>query len=141
MIENYLQLPYGFSKAARYNTGDGITMALNVGAKLWHMGNIAGPDANFVIPETNISAGYSIQGPGKFGQGALGSKGTIFVGSDGTRFTNESFMTNHGHVNVSGTWKMLQVPVPAYAIFDDATIKTGPIYVNWSKDNSEEIEK
>ncbi len=50
-------------------------------------------------------------------------------------------MTNHGHINVSGTWKMLQVPIPAYAIFDDIAMKSGPIYPNWSKDNSEELNK
>lgn len=141
MIENYVQLPEAYSKGAHYNTGDGIEMALKAGAKLWHMGNLAGPDANFIDPETGISAGYSIQGPGKHGQGALGSKSAIFVGQNGQRYTNEAFMTNHGHVNVAGTWKMLQIPTPAFAILDENALKSGPIYAGWSQDNSDELAK
>ncbi len=37
------QMPESFSKGAHYNTGDGIKMAMKVGADLWHMGFNANP--------------------------------------------------------------------------------------------------
>jgi succinate dehydrogenase/fumarate reductase flavoprotein subunit len=44
MIRDYLGMPYGYPKGSPYNTGDGIRMAMAIGADLWHMDNQAGPD-------------------------------------------------------------------------------------------------
>jgi len=44
MIRNYLPgVPYCYTSGSPYNEGDGITMAMSVGADLWHMNNYAGP--------------------------------------------------------------------------------------------------
>jgi len=135
MIENYTQMPECFSKGAHYNTGDGIKMAMKVGADLWHMSTLSGPDVNFKAPDSETTFGYSIQLYG------FNKRSTIFVGSDGTRFVDEAFFPRHGHVNNSGTWVSMQVPSPAYTVFDEASRLEGPIYPSWSKDSSEEIEK
>lgn len=135
MVENYTQMPECFSKGAHYNTGDGIKMAMKAGADLWHMSTLSGPDLNFKDPDSEITFGYALQLYG------FNKKSIIFVGSDGTRFVNEAFFPRHGHINNSGTWVSMQIPSPAYAVFDEAARLEGPIYPSWSKDSSEEIEK
>lgn len=141
MIQDYLQLPYGYSKAARYNTGDGIKMAMEAGANLWHMSNIAGPDLNVLNPETNTAFAYAIQGKKDSLSTGFATQNVIFVGADGTRFTDESTLPNHGHVNFHGTWTQMSVSLPAFAIFDEAARLSQPVYPTWSEGNVEEIEK
>ncbi len=142
MIQDYLQLPYAYSKAARYNTGDGIKMAMEVGANLWHMSNIAGPDLNVLNPETNTAFAYAIQGEKAADLcSGFGRQNVIFVGADGTRFTDESILPNHGHIDFHGMWKQMPLSLPAYAIFDESARLSQPVYPTWSEGNVEEIEK
>lgn len=142
MIQDYLQLPYAYSKAARYNTGDGIKMAMEAGANLWHMSNIAGPDLNVLNPETNTAFAYAIQGREAAELCAgFATQNVIFVGADGTRFTDESVLPNHGHVDFHGMWKQMPLSLPAYAIFDETARLSQPVYPTWSEGNVEEIEK
>ncbi|MDD2396614.1 MAG: FAD-binding protein [Tissierellia bacterium] len=142
MIQDYLQLPYAYSKAARYNTGDGIKMAMEAGANLWHMSNIAGPDLNVLNPETNTAFAYAIQGREAADLcSGFATQNVIFVGADGTRFTDESFLPNHGHVNFHGTWKQMPLSLPAFAIFDETARLSQSVYPTWSEGNVEEIEK
>ena len=52
MIRNYLPgLPYCYTSGSPYNEGDGVTMAMAVGADLWHMNNFAGPSMALKVPE------------------------------------------------------------------------------------------
>lgn len=141
MIQDYLQLPYAYSKAARYNTGDGIIMAMEVGANLWHMSNIAGPDLNVLNPETSTAFAYAIQGKKDSLSTGFATQNVIFVGADGSRFTDESVLPNHGHVNFHGTWTHMPLSLPAYAIFDETARLSQPVYPSWSQGNEEEIEK
>ncbi|MFA9423714.1 MAG: FAD-binding protein [Sedimentibacter sp.] len=141
MIQDYLQLPYAYSKAAKYNTGDGITMAMAVGANLWHMSNAAGPDLNVLNSETNTTFAYAIQGKKDVLSTGFATQNTIFVGADGTRFTDESVLPNHGHVDFHGSWIQMPLSLPAYAIFDETARKSQPVYASWSEGNEEEIEK
>ncbi len=141
MIQDYLQLPYAYSKAARYNTGDGIKMAMEVGANLWHMSNIAGPDLNVLNPETNTAFAYAIQGRKDILSTGFATQNVIFVGADGTRFTDESVLPNHGHVDFHGSWRHMPLSLPAFAIFDETARLSQPVYPTWSEGNEEEIEK
>jgi succinate dehydrogenase/fumarate reductase flavoprotein subunit len=147
MIQDYLHIPIGYPKGTPYATGDGVTMGLEVGADLWHMNNIAGPDFNFKAPDLRMSFGYSA--------GAFLRKNCICVGADGTRFWNEATSSRHGKILQSGTWIPTPMPLPVHAIFDSVTMKSGPIYpdtgtmswwtvkkvYSWSKDNSKELAK
>ena len=135
MIQTYLHLPYGYPKGTVYNTGDGITMAMEVGAQLWNMSNPAGPDLNFKAPDRDSAFGYSLATTSLF------TRGAIIVGADGTRFINEAYSARHGKVPFSGNFITNPVSLPAYLIFDEAARTAGPIYASWSKDNSEEVEK
>lgn len=141
MIQDYLNLPYGYSKAARYNTGDGIKMAMEVGANLWHMSNTAGPDLNVLNPETGTTFAYAIQGEKDLLSTGFATQNVIFVGADGTRFTDESVLPNHGYVNFHGSWTQQNLSLPAYAIFDETARLSQKVYDSWSDNNEEEIEK
>lgn len=141
MIQDYLQLPYGYSKAARYNTGDGIIMAMEVGANLWHMSNVAGPDLNVLNPETNTAFAYAIQGKKDSLSTGFATQNVIFVGADGTRFVDESELPNHGHIDFHGRWTHMPLSLPAYAIFDETARLSQAVYPSWSEGNVDEIEK
>ena len=151
MIRNYLPgIPYCYTSGSPFNEGDGITMALSVGADLWHMNNYAGPSMALKVPEfpTTFSMQalhYSKEMPG----------GAIVVGPDGKRFADEKFKTRHGKVPINGRWLPLATPCPMYMIFDHTHFVAGPIYdknpshgwtqiverYDWSNDNRAELAK
>ena len=151
MIRNFLPgVPYCYTSGSPYNEGDGITMAMAVGADLWHMNNFAGPSMALKVPEVRTSFSmqalhYSKEIPG----------GAIVVGPDARRFTDEKYKTRHGKVPVSGRWLPLATPCPMHLIFDHVHFSAGPIYdktpthgwtqiierYDWSEDNSVELAK
>ena len=60
MIRDYLPgVPYCYTSGSPYNEGDGIAMAMSVGADLWHMNNYAGPSMALKVPEIRTS--FSMQ--------------------------------------------------------------------------------
>lgn len=151
MIRNYLPgLPYCYTAGTPYNEGDGINMALAVGADLWHMNNYAGPSMALKTPE--IPTTFSMQAL-HFSKVMAG--GMIVVGPDGTRFGDEKFKTRHGKVPLNGTWRPLPTPCPMHMIFDQTMMTAAPLYnknpnrgwtalierYDWSDDNSAELEK
>jgi uncharacterized protein with FMN-binding domain len=142
MLENYAQLFDAYSKAARYNTGDGITMALEVGADLWHMSTLAGPDVNFIHPQTGITQNYHFVGASEvLNFTGFGGTSMIIVGGSGRRFMDESEAPRHGHVDVGGTWFSLPIPRNSWCIFDEASRLDRPAYPIWSRGMEEEIAK
>jgi len=151
MIRDYLPgIPYCYTSGSPYNEGDGITMAMSVGADLWHMNNYAGPSMALKVPEVRTTFSmqalhYSKEVPG----------GMIVVGPDGKRFADEKFRTRHGKVPVNGVWLPLATPCPMYLICDQTMFSAGPLYdghpshgwtqiierYEWSKDNRTELGK
>lgn len=149
MIRNYLPgLPYCYPAGTPFNEGDGIAMALGVGADLWHMNNYAGPSMALKVPE--FPSTFSMQAL-HFSKEFPG--GMIVVGPDAKRFADEKFRTRHGKVPVNGTWAPLQLPCPMHMIFDHAMMAAAPLYrkepnrgwtaimerYDWSDDNSAEV--
>jgi len=151
MIRNYLPgIPYCYTSGSPYNEGDGITMAMSVGADLWHMNNYAGPSMALKVPEVRTSFSmqalhYSKEQPG----------GMIVVGPDARRFCDEKYKTRHGKIPVNGRWLPLPVPCPMFMIVDHPLFSVGPLYdarpshgwtqiierYAWSEDNSAELAK
>jgi succinate dehydrogenase/fumarate reductase flavoprotein subunit len=151
MIRNYLPgIPRCYTSGTPYNEGDGITMAMSVGADLWHMNNYAGPSMALKVAEIRTTFSmqalhYSKEMPG----------GMIVVGPDARRFTDEKFKTRHGKVPVNGNWLPLSTPCPMFLIFDRTLFSAGPLYdkhpshgwtqiierYDWSEDNSVELAK
>jgi succinate dehydrogenase/fumarate reductase flavoprotein subunit len=119
MIRDYLGMPYAYPKGSPYNTGDGIRMAMAIGADLWHMDNQAGPDFNFRIPGKDWAFGYNFAPPGN---------GWIWVAKDATRFTNETYFTKHGKIPFHGIYIHVPTPLPVHLVFDEPMRKSGPLY-------------
>lgn len=142
MLENYCQLSDAYSKGARYNTGDGIKMAIDVGADLWHMSALSGNDPNFINPETGIAAGYALTHSSNTGWATgFSSYPMILVGGDGTRFMDETQYPRHGHTQLSGTWFTQLVPNNSWCVFDESARLGAPAYPSWSEGMVDELEK
>lgn len=149
MIRNYVSgLPRVFPVGTPYNTGDGIRMAQEIGADLWHMNNVSGPILSFKAEEIPVAQWLNLP----HGQSY------IFVGADGTRFTMEgepcSVGDAHGKVKRHGQWGQQTLPLPIYMIFDEAYRTAGHIgkagadwdvshgnRYDWSDDNLREVAK
>ncbi|GHV63883.1 FAD-binding dehydrogenase [Spirochaetia bacterium] len=141
MLENYAQLADARAKGARYNTGDGIKMAIDVGADLWHMSALSGPDLNFINPETGNGMHYLFTTTNTALYGGFGASNMILVGGNGKRFVDETELGRHGHNEVGGTYFSQLVPKNAYCVFDETARKTGTVYKVWSPGMEEEIAK
>ena len=142
MIQDYLRLPEGYPHGSTANTGDGIRMAQEIGADLWHMCNTAGPDMDVV----NTAIGQAYNG------GALRVRGThnaplessgytsgscIMVGADGTRFCSETLEPDHGYEDFHGAKVICPIPLPVYMVFDSVQYEI-PVYPVWVNDEKVE---
>jgi succinate dehydrogenase/fumarate reductase flavoprotein subunit len=151
MIRNYLPgIPYCYTSGSPHNEGDGIAMAMSVGADLWHMNNYAGPSMALKVPE--IRTTFSMQAL-HFSKVMPG--GMIVVGPDARRFADEKFKTRHGKIPVNGRWLPLSTPCPMFLIVDHTLFSAGPLYdkhpshgwtqiierYEWSPDNRAELAK
>lgn len=157
---NYLKAYPSYFCGSPANTGDGIKMAQDVGADLWHMNCVSG----WVVmkfPEVP-QAFYVDLSPG---MGRLSDTDTnvselcgyIFVDRDGKRFTNEDIKTPmHGYYYELAAFdgrRLISPRLPNYWIFDSKRIGMGPIprpisrfsgssgLYEWSSDNRREIDK
>ncbi|MGD0013064.1 MAG: FAD-dependent oxidoreductase [Bryobacteraceae bacterium] len=132
------------------NTGDGIRMAQQAGAALWHMNNPLAGLGGMVVPEfAPVVIPINIAG-----------SGYIRVDKSGKRFMSENRPSRHGFGvkeyvlyfdGVTGDFTRL----PCFSIFDETTrLRAALVSSNrkfgwfawfsgyeWSRDNSKEIEK
>ena len=160
MVRNNLSdMPCCYPLGTPYNTGDGIRMAMQVGADLWHMNNIAGPYLGFKAPDIPVCARL----------GAPKAHSYLYVGSDATRFVSESpnFLVKdgrqwssikHGKILRNGRYVQYPCPTPMFIVFDEAVRKAGGLCsraagfrfgwdviqgdpYNWSEDNAREVEE
>ena len=151
MIRNYLPgIPYCYTNGSPYNEVDGITMAVTVGAELWHMNNFAGP--SFALKVDEYETTFSMQAL-HFSKETPG--GMIVIGSNGGRFFDEKYKHNHGKVKKNGVWAPMPTPCPLYMIFDHTLLTSGPLYdkeprsawnpmvdqYDWSDSNEAELAK
>jgi succinate dehydrogenase/fumarate reductase flavoprotein subunit len=151
MIRDYLPgVPYCYTSGSPYNEGDGIRMAMSVGADLWHMNNYAGPSMALKVPEVRTSFSMQALHYSKVMPG-----GMIVVGPNARRFTDEKYKTRHGKIPVNGRWLPLSTPCPMFLILDHTLFTAGPLYdrhpshgwtqiverYEWSEDNRTELAK
>jgi succinate dehydrogenase/fumarate reductase flavoprotein subunit len=85
------------------NTGDGIKMAVDVGAKLWHMNKkevhaLANAQASKELGVGLVVDAYEVKGH----EDAPLTKSSFFINRFGKRFQNESFY--HGHTDRTQQW-------------------------------------
>ncbi|WP_390405196.1 FAD-dependent oxidoreductase [Lacticaseibacillus jixiensis] len=111
MIQDYLGAQALTPLGTVYNKGDGVAMAQEVGADMWHMHNYESLGLTVREPEGK-------RGKILFDWTAM-TKGSAFViGDDGTRYLNEAEENRHGHLYDHGTWRIPANNVHPYLIFD-----------------------
>jgi succinate dehydrogenase/fumarate reductase flavoprotein subunit len=137
-----------------YNTGDGIKMVSEVGAPLWHTCNLEwdGP----CVKEPSEKYGISIMAGICTNAGVPGNY--ILVNKYGKRFMNDTKSLTHIKESLELTYfdhEKVEYPnLPFYIIFDETYRMKQPLVpkntfqwnhvhkvVEWSSDNSAEIEK
>ena len=131
-----------WSLGAASHTGDGIRMAEDAGASLWHMNAVA---AGF---------GYRVDGLDGAIIHAMPGPGFIYVNRNAQRFVNETAMDAHavGSLVTELDLETMERPrVPSFVVFDENTRKAGPVAntsrgavaerYQWSSDNSAEVAK
>jgi succinate dehydrogenase/fumarate reductase flavoprotein subunit len=143
----YLKVYPTYFTGSPANTGDGIRMALAVGAQLWHMNCVSGrfvmkfrEVGSAIAPALGGSRWISPGGtavPGLGGTGWVAEHasrgdalaGYVLVDRYGRRFTNENFK---GHslyydLTVFDSQRLFYPRVPSYWIFDQRRMDNGPL--------------
>jgi succinate dehydrogenase/fumarate reductase flavoprotein subunit len=147
MKENYLRVYPAHFYGNPGNTGDGINMALEVGAVLWHMSNASW---RVIMKFPDFPVPFSIRQHST----------SILVDRRGNRFANERFKPNAFGYELTNydTYSMCYPKVPCYWIFDEERRISAPvaspygpcnppggimgdIYYAWSADNQREIDR
>ncbi len=156
MQRQFWQVKPVFSVAFRGNTGDGIRMAQDAGAALWHMWHFHGsyglrhpdPAYPFAIRMKRLPDWLPGRGPA-----AEVRMAWILVDANGRRFMNEydPYMQDTGHRGLEPYDPLAQryARVPAWLIVDDAGRRLYPLgaptyndraaRMDWSKDNLAEV--
>lgn len=124
------------------STGDGIRMALDVGADLWHMSAVAAC-FGYKFPEFEFSMIHRMP-----------YAAFIYVDQTGRRFMDEPATDIHAiwcHTAYVDPKTLERPRLPSYVIFDESTRSKGPIastnrgnirdVYQWSSDNIVEIKK
>lgn len=123
------------------NTGDGIKLAQELGADLWHMRAVAAP-MGYKFSE--FQSAFTMR---------MTADGYIIVDQNGARFCNETGLEHYSMWMAVTAFDMEAVRfsrIPSYVIFDEPTRLKGAITrvghganrgYQWSADNSEEIRK
>lgn len=115
MQQSYLHITKLTPFGTLYNRGDGITMAEEVGAKLWHMSNY---ESLGVIPSYTFAEEDGQRGR-QIGHWKLLYNGSIFaIADDGTRFMREDAKFRHGHIYEHGDYVMPHAYDNAWLVFD-----------------------
>lgn len=118
MVQDYLGLTNYAVAGGMYNTGDGIKMAMEVGADLWHMETYEGNGFMFGGVSYPVDKGNRAEGCQNYG--LFGSGSIVLVGDNGERYLREDAGSRHGHVEFNGYWVMPNRPDHSYVIFDQA---------------------
>ena len=143
-----------------YSTGDGLKMATQVGARLWHMGKKEMHTFASTLASKELGVGNVVT----CWANGIGTHPGIIVNRDGKRFYNEYHYS--GHSDNHRAWdefEQMNEPVddytycdyrnvPFFYIFDDTTMKEKKLgspnrFVEvcdvyfWSKDNQPELER
>ncbi|MCS6769455.1 MAG: FAD-dependent oxidoreductase [Candidatus Caldarchaeum sp.] len=120
------------------NTGDGVKMAMKLGAALWNMDSFAGYPG--FKPETTPYA-FPIR---------MWVPAFIYVDKHGNRFMNETAIEAHISclpLLYFDPVKLEYPRIPSHVIFDEKNMEAGPlsphraVYGEWSADNLAELEK
>ena len=123
MIQDYLGCARLAPLGGLYNNGDGIRMAQEVGADLWHMHNYESLGmfgGNQFEVEDGDRAILMLSA--RFRPSVKGAM--ICVAEDGSRFLREDQIDRHGHLFSHGLWRIPNTSYRPWAVFDETLAKT-----------------
>ena len=119
MIQDHLGCARLAPLGGMHNNGDGIRMAQEVGADLWHMHNyeslgmFGGNQFEVADDERAI-----LMLSARFKPSVKGAM--ICVAEDGSRFLREDQIDRHGHLYSHGVWRIPNTSYRPWAVFDEA---------------------
>lgn len=104
-----------------YNQGDGITMAISVGAELHNMSTVAGHVFGTKIIDKDLLA---------IRNATWASRDYVYVGPDAKRFCYEetTTLTKHGYYNTQGVWAQLNIPPQTHVIFGSKSFEGADLF-------------
>ena len=119
MIQDYLGCPRLAPLGGIHNNGDGIRMAQEVGADLWHMHNYESLGM-FGGNQFEVEDGERaiLMLSARFKPSVKGAM--ICVAEDGSRFLREDQTDRHGHLYSHGLWRIPNTSYRPWAVFDEA---------------------
>lgn len=127
MVETYLGLSEVGVLGSLYNTGDGVRMAMEVGADLWHMhvyeGMGFGLGSTCLVPAEGQQASVSLAYMPFITGGA-----SMMVSESGERFLDETEFTRHGHIKNGEAYTNPWYPDEMYLIIPDSSYQMGVQY-------------
>ncbi|MBI2908926.1 MAG: FAD-binding protein [Chloroflexi bacterium] len=158
---NYLRVYPAYFTGPTALTGDGVRMAQEIGAKLWHMNCVS---ARLVLKYPELRECFAVdylgkaqmrKAPGKTEEDIPVLSGYIIVDRDGNRFTSENVKSHcvYYELPMFDTHRLIFPRVPSYFVFDRKRIENGPLpsvtsgaagpvrIYRWSPDNSVELAK
>jgi hypothetical protein len=131
MVQTYHAIGYWdlIPLGTPYNRGDGIKMALSVGADLWHMNSFANSWLGVPVCRDSESGGYPA-----FNSSSFPSKDFIYVGPDAKRYSYEETngLCKHGKVLQNGVYISQHVPFPQHVIFGSKAFEAAPLFTDVS---------
>ncbi|MCL2339924.1 MAG: FAD-dependent oxidoreductase [Actinomycetia bacterium] len=133
MQQDYIERVFSPSLGrALYNTGDGIKMALEINADLWHMGNVVTNNGEFFDWDTMTAT---------FGFMSAAGGTSMTVGNDGTRVYDGT--AAHGKVWNHGNYTNAVLPDKMYKVFDQKLMNgiTYRLHSQWTQDLAVEFGK
>ena len=129
-----------WSLGASGHTGDGVRLAADVGASLWHMNAVAA-GFGYLVDGFDCALIHAMPGPG-----------FIYVDRNACRFVDETGMDAHavGSMVTELDLETMERPrVPCFVVFDEKTRTAGPVAntgrgavagrYEWSADNAAEV--
>lgn len=155
----YLRVHPAYFTGGTANTGDGIKMALEVGADLWHMNCVS---ARLVAKFPDFPVAFFIDfSGGGWSQRQMKTSteklraGYIIVDKYGRRYLNETLKPHAAYYELTSydSHKLEYPRVPSYYLFDRRRMESGPIgqltsgpsgpeqLYRWSRDNSAELRR
>lgn len=116
MVETYIGLANATFYGGKYNTGDGIRMAMEAGADLWHMDVWeASSQTGSAVAENGMAGAAGVLGVRKLIGGS-----SVSVAEDGSRFVREDEKARHGHVYKNGIWENPTWSLRTFIVYDQA---------------------
>lgn len=120
MVQHYLDVIDYAVIGGLHNTGDGILMCQQAGARLWHMGAYerdcqdAMAAVSYDVPEGSHANMVALGENGEMYNGA-----SMLVGAKGKRFANEVLYTRHGHMDDgNGIWENPRFSERTWMVWD-----------------------